>query len=98
MDDAQHICDACGRSFAGAGPLNYHMRSCQSGKRKLQGALSKVHQLWQEKAAAKKRRKMNPDTSRLSDPDHLHTSLRSKAGSDAVLASVSEIYLGVSQI
>jgi hypothetical protein len=34
------------------------MRSCRSGKRQLQGALSKVHQLWQDKLASKKRRKL----------------------------------------
>lgn len=58
--ETNHICDACGRSFLGIGPLNYHLRSCRQGKRRLQGALSKVHQLWQERMASKKRRKLNP--------------------------------------
>lgn len=95
MDDPQHICDACGRSFAGLGPLNYHMRSCQSGKRKLQGALSKVQQLWQERMAAKKRRRINPDLDVLSDPDYLRITPQSKAPSDTVTASVSGICPGV---
>lgn len=56
MDSAEYPCNDCGRSFAGIGPLNYHMRSCRSGKIQLQGALSTVHQFWQ----ARKRRKLNP--------------------------------------
>lgn len=58
--ETNHTCDACGRSFLGIGPLNYHLRSCRQGKRRLQGALLKVHQVWQEKMALKKRRKLNP--------------------------------------
>lgn len=96
MDDAQHICHACGRSFAGPGPLNYHMRSCRSSKRKLQGALSKVQQFWQEKMAARKRRRINPDLDILSDVDYLHASSQSKARSNVEAASVSRICLGVS--
>lgn len=59
MNTTNHICDACGRSFLGIGPLNYHMRSCRPGKKRLQVALSAVHQLWQDRVAARKRRKLN---------------------------------------
>lgn len=66
-DDAQHMCNACGRSFVSLGSLNYHMRSCRSGKRQLEGALSKVHQLWQEKVS-RKRRRLNPQSGPQSTP------------------------------
>lgn len=65
----QHTCGACGRLFVGIGPLNYHIRSCRSEKRRLQGALSKVQQLWQEKFS-NKRRKLN---SRLEPLQDTHT-------------------------
>lgn len=77
MDDAQHICNAYRRSFAGPGPLNYHMRSCRSGKRQLEGAL----QLWQDRSA-RKRRKLNLRSNLQSDSAH-PTPATSQSDTDA---------------
>jgi hypothetical protein len=49
IDDSTslHTCSSCNRPFPGPGPLNYHRRSCQSTKRRLQGALAKAKELWE---------------------------------------------------
>lgn len=39
-------CHACGREFAGPGPLNFHIRACPQGKKRRQGALEKAKEVW----------------------------------------------------
>lgn len=39
-------CHACGREFAGPGPLNVHIRACPQGKKRRQGALEKAKEVW----------------------------------------------------
>ncbi len=46
--EVTHVCD-CGRFFAGEGPLRFHKRTCQPGKRRLGGALAKAKEIWQSR-------------------------------------------------
>lgn len=100
MDVAQYTCNACGRIFAGIGPLNYHLRTCRSGKRQLEGALSAVSQIWQER----KRRKLNPPPSELraTPVDHILKNVgpspQLDASVDNVVVFVSNIFLRVKAI
>lgn len=95
MNNAQYTCNACGRTFTGIGPLNYHMRTCRSGKRQLEGALSAVSQIWQER----KRRKLNPPPSNLQPTpvDHIlkyvGPSPQSDVNVDDMVVFVSNIFL-----
>jgi hypothetical protein len=72
MDDSfsPHACSSCNRCFPGPGPLNYHRRSCQPTKRRLQGALAKAKDLWE---ARKKSRRQTleeqSDWGHTTDPD-----------------------------
>lgn len=53
MDFSHLQCQACGREFAGPGPLNHHARTCRQGKKRIRGALEKTSEVW---AARKKSR------------------------------------------
>jgi hypothetical protein len=48
MEPETLVC-GCGRTFSGPGPFNFHRRACKSRKRLLQGALSKVKGLWEQR-------------------------------------------------
>lgn len=43
----------CAREFSSQSALSYHLRSCKSGKKRLQGALSRAKDIWESRKKAR---------------------------------------------
>lgn len=73
---AAWICH-CGRSFVQQPALNYHKRTCQPSKKRLQGCLAKAKDLW----LSRKKRHLDPAALALGPPE---------GSSDHVLALLND--------